>query len=281
MENKVCVVTGANSGIGRVTARGLAEKGATVAMVCRSRQKGEIALNEIRAVSRNDAVRLFVADLSSQAEIRRLAGEIKARFPHVDVLVNNAGGINPTRSLTSDGLETTFAVNHLSYFLLTSLLLESLRASPGARIVNVSSEAHKYGTIGFDDLGLEKKFNTMKAYAQSKLANILFTYELTRRLNNGRITVNSLHPGAVSTNFGKNLRGIAGVFFRSFGFFMRTPEKGAETVLWLATASELNNVTGKYFLDKREIRSSKLSYDSGVAKRLWIVSAKLTGTEQQ
>lgn len=280
MQNRVCLVTGANSGIGKVTAQELSKQGATVLMACRSREKGERALEEIRAQDKNEDVHLFIADLSSQAEIRRLAGEIKAGFPRIDVLVNNAGGINPTMVLTRDGLETTFAVNHLSYFLLTNLLLEHLEASPAPRIVNVSSEAHKYGTIGFDDLGLEKRYNTTKAYAQSKLANILFTYELARHLSNQKITINTLHPGAVNTNFGKNLQGIAGFFFRSCGFLMRSPAKGAETVIWLATAPELNGVSGKYFFDKKEIRSSKISYDADVARTLWDISDRLTGREQ-
>ena len=276
MDNKVCLVTGANSGIGKVTAQALSAQGATLLMVCRNRQKGEMALEAIKTHSKNDGVQLFVADLSSQADIRRLAAEIQTRTPRIDVLVNNAGGINPTRTLTKDGFETTLAVNHLSHFLLTNLLLESLKASSAPRVVNVSSQAHQIGTINFDDLGLQKHYNAMKAYAQSKLANILFTYELARRLSDQKIMVNTLHPGAVNTNFGKNLDGIAGFFFRSCGFLMRTPERGAETVIWLATAPELNGVTGKYFSDKKEIRSSKVSYNSDVAKRLWDISAGLT-----
>ena len=269
-------MTGANSGIGKVTAQALLARGATLLMVCRSKQKGEIALEEIRTQSKNNDAHLLVADLSSQAEIRRLATEIQARAPRIDVLVNNAGGINPTLTLTTDGLETTFAVNHLSHFLLTNLLLESLKASSAPRIVNVSSQAHQIGTINFDDLGFRKNYHAMKAYAQSKLANILFTYELARRLSRQNITVNTLHPGTVNSNFGKNLDGIVGFFFRSWGFLMRTPEKGAETVIWLATSPELNGVTGKYFYDKKEIRSSKISYNADVAKKLWDVSAGLT-----
>lgn len=280
MQSKVCLVTGANSGIGKVTARALAEQGATLLIVCRSRQRGELALEEIKARTKNDDVHLFVADLSRQAEIRQLAADVQDPFPRIDVLVNNAGGINSALTLTQDGIETTFAVNHLSGFLLTNLLLGSLEASPAPRIVNVSSQAHQFGTIAFDDLGLEKRYSAMRAYAQSKLANVLFTYELVRRVSNKKIMINTLHPGTVSTNFGKNLRGIAGFVFRSFGFFMRTPEKGAETVIWLATAPELNGVSGKYFFDKKEIRSSKSSYDADVAGRLWDVSARLTGREK-
>lgn len=280
MQNKVCIVTGANSGIGKVTARALSEQGATLLMVCRNRQKGEAALEEIKIQSKNADVHLFTADLSVQDDIRRLAREIRTYSPRVDVLVNNAGGINPALVMTKDGLETTFAVNHLSYFLLTNLLLESLTASPSLRIVNVSSQAHQIGRMNFDDLGLEKNYNAMRAYAQSKLANILFTYELARRLENRGVMVNTVHPGSVRTNFGRNLHGIAGFFFRSCGFLMRSAEKGAETVVWLAAAPELNGVTGKYFLDKNEIRSSKISYDVDTARKLWDVSCALTGTER-
>lgn len=279
MQNNVCLLTGANSGIGRVTAQALAEQGATLLMVCRNKQKGEQTLEEIRSRSKNDDLHLFIGDLSSQAEIHRLATEITGRFPRLDVLLNNAGGINSELTLTTDGLETTFAVNHLAYFLLTNLLLPSLLKAPAPRIVNVSSQAHQIGKIHFDDLGLEKNYNAMKAYAQSKLANILFTYELARRLSTENISVNTLHPGSVNTGFGKNLQGIAGIFFRSFGFLMRTPEKGAETLIWLATAPELRGVSGKYFCDKKVIRSSTISHDERIAKQLWDVSARLTGIE--
>ena len=277
MKNKVCVVTGASSGIGKVTARALSEMGATVLLVCRNREKGEATLREIRSKTKDAAAELFVADLSSQDQIKELAADIETRHSHIDVLVNNAGAINPSLKPTADNIETTFAVNHLTYFLLANLLLDQLKAPPAARVINVSSQTHRYGTINFDDLGLEQNFNPMKAYAQSKLANLMFTYELSRRLAGTRVTVNALHPGGVATNFGKNLDGIAGFFFRSFGFLLRSPERGAETVIWLATAPELEGVTGKYFFDKKEIRSSKVSYDDEISKRLWHVSEQLTG----
>ena len=280
MQNKVCVVTGANSGIGRVTARALAVQGATLIMVCRNKEKGEDALNEIRYLSGNQNIHFFLADLSSQTEVRHLAAEIKTRFPRIDVLINNAGGINPNLVLTADKIETTFAVNHLAHFLLTDLLLEQVKASPAPRIINVSSQAHQIGFINFDDLGFERKYNPMRAYAQSKLANILFTYEFVRRIGDHQVTVNALHPGAVNTNFGKTLHGIGGIMFRTFGFMMRSPEKGAETLIWLATAPELKGVTGKYFFDRKEIRSSKISYDTRAAKELWDISDRLTGIER-
>jgi NAD(P)-dependent dehydrogenase (short-subunit alcohol dehydrogenase family) len=279
MEEKICVVTGANSGIGKVTAEALAQQGATVVMVCRDRGRGEAALQEIKKKIGNEKIVLVLADLSSQQEIRSAAREIGSRYVKIDVLVNNAGGIHPTRTLTPDGIEATFAVNHLGYFLLANLLLPQLKASPAARIVNVTSQAHQYGRIFFDDLGLEKRFNPMMSYAQSKLANILFTYELARRLEGTRITVNTLHPGGVATNFGKELTGIAGFVFKHLGFLMRSPRKGAETVIWLATSSEVEGVSGKYFRDKKEIRSSEISYNVDIARRLWQVSAELTGVE--
>ncbi len=277
MKDKICIVTGANSGIGKVTAQALAEKGATVLMVCRNERKGEAALCEIKEKSKNGNVKLLLADLSSQEEIRRLADKIRTKYPKIDVLVNNAGGINPKRTLTVDGIETTFAVNHLGYFLLTNLLLGHLKAASAARVVNVTSQVHRFARIFFDDLGLEKRYGPMLSYAQSKLANILFTYELARRLNGTAVTANTLHPGGVRTNFGKELTGLAGFYFRNIGFLMRSPEKGAETVIWLASSPDVEGVTGKYFFDKKEIRSSKISCDAEVARRLWHVSVELTG----
>jgi NAD(P)-dependent dehydrogenase (short-subunit alcohol dehydrogenase family) len=276
MQNKVCLVTGASSGIGKVTARVLAQQGAALIMVCRNKEKGERTLNEIQAASGNREIRLFLADLSSQAEVRRLAADIRAHFSRIDVLINNAGSINPDLVLTIDKIETTFAVNHLAPFLLTDLLLEQLKASPAPRIINVSSQAHQIGFINFNDLGFERKYNPMRAYAQSKLANILFTYEFVRQRGDHQVAINAVHPGTVNTNFGKTLHGIGGIIFRTFSFLMRPPEKGAETPIWLATAPELEGVTGKYFFDKKEIRSSRISYDRNVAARFWDVSAKMT-----
>ncbi|MBM4161821.1 MAG: SDR family oxidoreductase, partial [Ignavibacteria bacterium] len=265
MNDKICVVTGASSGIGRVTAEALAELGAMVLIVCRNREKSESTRLEIIRKHKDARVEFFLADLSSQKEIHVLADAIKARYQHIDVLVNNAGGINPKRTLTVDGIEMTFAVNHLAYFLLTNLLLDQLRAASAARVVNVSSDVHRYTTIFFDDLGLERSYTPMKAYCQSKLANILFTHELGRRLRGTNVTTNALHPGSVRTNFGKNLSGISGFYFRAFGPLMRSPAKGAETVIWLATSSDVDGVTGRYFFDKREIRSSSSSYDGEIA----------------
>jgi NAD(P)-dependent dehydrogenase (short-subunit alcohol dehydrogenase family) len=193
------------------------------------------------------------------------------------VLINNAGGVFGNRVLTPEGIEHTFALNHMGYFTLTNLLLDCLKSANGARIVNVSSQVHKFGKLDLSRLDADGEYNSMMAYAQSKLANLLFTYELSRRLADTRITVNALHPGGVRTNFGRDLPGAAGIFFRHFGFLLRSPEKGAETLIWLAASDQVSGVTGKYFLDKREIRSSRSSYDTALAGRLWEISSELTG----
>ncbi|MCX6134258.1 MAG: SDR family oxidoreductase [Ignavibacteriales bacterium] len=276
-DGKICLITGATSGIGEVTAHSLARQGATTLIVSRNKEKGERVRAEIIEKTRNADVHVYIADLSSQRDIRKLAGQIKTDHPRIDVLVNNAGGIFDRRILTVDGIELTLALNHLGYFLLTNLLLEMLRAAPSARIVNVSSQAHQFGTMKFSDIQYEHGYNPMKSYARSKAANILFTYELARRTPGTTITVNTLHPGSVRTNFGKQLSGVAGFVFKHLDIFMRSAEKGAETVIWLASSPEVEGVTGKYFLDEKEIRSSRISYDESVAHRLWEVSAQMTG----
>jgi NAD(P)-dependent dehydrogenase (short-subunit alcohol dehydrogenase family) len=278
-DKKVCLITGATSGIGKATLLSLARQGMSIVMVSRNKEKGESVRAAITEKTRNEHIHLAVADLSSQQDIRKLASEIKSKYSRLDILVNNAGGIFGKRVLTVDGLELTFALNHLAYFLLTNLLLEILKAAPAGRVVNVSSQAHRYGSMEFDDPGFEKGYNAMKSYAQSKLANLLFTYELSRRLAGTGITANALHPGVVRTGFGKELSGIAGLVFKRLDFLMRSPEKGAETVIWLASSSEPKQLTGKYFCDRREIRSSRVSYDHDAAKRLWESSVQMTGLE--
>lgn len=273
---RVCVVTGATSGIGKVAALSLAQQGFKMLLVARSREKGESVQRAIQAVLPDSAPELFVGDLSSQQSIRTLAKDIRSAHSHIDVLINNAGGIFGNRVLTAEGIEHTFALNHLGYFLLTNLLLEPLRAAGEARIINVSSQVHRFSKLDLDHLSSNGKYNAMEAYAQSKLANILFTYELSRRLADTRITANALHPGAVRTNFGRGLPGAVGAFFRHFGFLLRSAEKGAATMVWLASSDEVAGVTGKYFLDKREIRSSRISYDVSLARQLWDASAELT-----
>lgn len=276
MADKICIVTGASSGIGKWAALGLAKLGATIVMVSKSRERGESARDEILEKTRNKApVDLMFADLSSQRSIRQLAENFKKRYPRLDVLVNNAGGVFSPRRQTEDGIEYTFALNHLAYFLLTELVLDVLKASAPSRIVNVASDAHTAGHIDFDLEG-RRRYWAYRAYSQSKLANVLFTYELARGLEGTGVTVNAVHPGVVRTNFGSTASVPFRILVKIAGPFMRSPEKGAETVVYLATSNDVNGVTGRYFFDKKERRSSKESYDLEVAKRLWETSEKLT-----
>ena len=277
MQGRVCIVTGASSGIGKATAFGLAQLGATVALVCRNRERAEAACTEIRAATGNDAVDFVLADLSSQAEIRRLAQDLLDCYPQIHVLVNNAGVVNTKRSTTVDGIETVFAVNHLAYFLLTHLLLERLTASGSARIVNVASHAHRWGKLDFDDLQNERRYRGMQVYGQSKLCNILFTRELARRIAGSGVTVNCVHPGGVATGLGYNNGWWAVLIAKALRPFFRTPEQGADTVLYLATSPELEAVNSKYFYDRREGQPSPAAQDDAAAKRLWQISAELTG----
>jgi NAD(P)-dependent dehydrogenase (short-subunit alcohol dehydrogenase family) len=277
MSGRTCIVTGATSGIGRMTAFGLARLGATLGLVCRDRARAEATVAEIARETGNRDVSVFIADLSSQAEIRRVAAELLARYPAIHVLVNNAGVVHMTYSTTVDGIETVFAVNHLAYFLLTELLLERLTASAPARIVNVASDAHKFTKgIDFDDLGHEKSYSWIPVYGQSKLANVLFTRELARRLEGTGVTVNSLHPGAVATGLGKNNGRLATFLIKLLSPFFRSPERGAETSVYLATDPAVANVSGRYFAKCREARPSAAASDVAVARRLWEVSERLT-----
>lgn len=278
MKGKTCLITGANSGIGRATAERLASMGAHVVMVSRDYERGETARREIQS-STNASVDLLLADLSSQGEIRDLAATVGKDYESLHVLVNNAGALVNPRQETMDGLEYTFALNHLAPFLLANLLRDLLKASAPARIVNVTSEAHAMGRIHFDDLQALRRYRPLGAYNQAKLANILFTYELARQLADASVTVNCVHPGGVNTNFAKNTKGAFAAMFRLMKPFMRSPEKGAETVLYAATAPELEGATGLYLVDKEARPSSKRSYDEDVARRLWDVSVRLTGLE--
>jgi len=277
MQGKVCIVTGANSGIGKATALGLAQMGATVVMVCRNKVKGEEAQNEIKEKSGNDAIDLILADLSSQESIHQLAENIQQRNQQLHVLINNAGGVNLSRRETMDGLEMTFAVNYLAPFLLTNLLLDKLKASAPSRIVNVSSESHQSGYIRMDDLQLEKGYRIMRAYGQSKLALVLFTYELARRLQGTGVTANCLHPGFVATNIGQSGvgsigRSITKLIFSGLGI---SPEEGAKTSIYLASSPEIEGVTGKYFIKSIPVRSAPISYDETLQRQLWDESTKL------
>ena len=276
MNGKICMITGANSGIGKSTALGLAKMGATILMVCRNTDKGKAAMDEIVKISGNESVDLMIADLSSQKSIRRLAQEFKERYKNLHALVNNAGLIIGKRSMTQDGIEATFALNHLAYFTLTDLLLDTLKDSAPSRIVNVSSEAHRRSNINFDDLGGEKRYREYIAYGQSKLANILFTYELARRLEGSGVSVNCLQPGFVRSNFGESSSGLFRFGVRLAKPFSISPEKGAETPIYLASSPEVEGISGKYFIKKKETRSSEETYDEEAAKRLWEISAEMT-----
>jgi NAD(P)-dependent dehydrogenase (short-subunit alcohol dehydrogenase family) len=280
MKDKVCLVTGANSGIGKATALGLSKLGARVVMVCRSKERGMATRDEIITASGNPDIDLMLADLASQASIRQMTADFKSRYTRLHVLINNAGVAPTRRSVTVGGIETIFAVNYLAPFLLTNLLLDTLKASAPARVINIAGDFHRKATIQFDDLMSEKKYDGYQANNQAKLALILFTYELARRLEGTGVTVNCLHPGAVATDsiksdpdvpaFGRLIYGLVKPFFLS-------PEKGAETTLYLASSPEVEDVTGKYFIRKKAAESSQESYDVEIARRLWNVSAELTG----
>lgn len=276
--DRVAIVTGANSGMGRATSLALARTGAQVVMLCRSKSRGEAALAEVKELSGSKSVELMLCDLGSMASIRAFSEKFRQKYCNLHVLVNNAGVILPGRHLTADGFELQFGVNHLGHFLLTNLLLDLLKASAPARIINVSSGAHKIGRIHFDDINLQHNYSLIRAYAQSKLANILFTYELARRLQGTGVTANCLHPGAVATNMGINRETGFGTFITGLlKPFFQTAENGAETTIYLATSPEVEGVSGKYFYRKRPVQSSKRSYDVDTATRLWNLSGEMTG----
>ena len=281
MDGRVCLITGANNGIGKETALALARMGATITMVSRNADKGEAALVDIRQRSGNDRVTLLVADLASLKSVRQLAQDFRNQHQELHVLINNAGAFNSQRALSVDGYELTFAVNHLAHFLLTTLLLDLLKASAPSRIINVSSGAHTRAEMNFDDLNAEAKYGGMSAYGQSKLANVLFTYELARQLDGTGVTANALHPGVVKTGFGRNNGGAIGLVFKAFhtvaGPFLLSAGQGAETSVYLSSSSEVDSVSGKYFVKKEPVRSSEASDDVAVAQKLWQVSEELVG----
>jgi NAD(P)-dependent dehydrogenase (short-subunit alcohol dehydrogenase family) len=278
MHDKICLVTGATSGIGAVTARQLAERGATVMVVGRNAQKCEETVRTIRHQTKNDQVGFLVADLARQRAIHELAESFKRQYPRLDVLVNNAGGLFMTRQESPDGIELTFALNHLSYFLLTHLLMESLRQAPAARIINVSSNAHFKARLNFDDLEAKSGYSGFAVYGRSKLANLLFTYELARRLQGSGMTTNALHPGLVATNFATNNGWLTRWVMRLIVHrFAASPEEGARTPVYLATAKEVDGVSGCYFVQEQPVHSAPDSYDLLAAERLWQVSEQLTG----
>jgi NAD(P)-dependent dehydrogenase (short-subunit alcohol dehydrogenase family) len=277
LKGKTVLVTGATNGIGLETARELARQGAQVTIVSRDAGKCAAVAERIQAETGN-RVEWIAADLSSLEGVMQAAMTFKQRHTRLHVLVNNAGAYFTKRLVSADGFEMTFALNHLSYFLLTNLLLDVLKASAPARIVNVSSGAHVGAKLDFDDLQNEEHYSGFPVYGQSKLANLLFTYELARRLEGSRVTVNALHPGYVATGFALNngplFKVLAGFFAR---LFAQKPQKGAETSIYLASSSEVEGVTGKYFSNCKETQSSQASYDRAAAEKLWQISLELTG----
>jgi len=276
MNGKICMVTGATSSIGEVTARELAKQGATVIVVGRNPEKCMATVNKIQQQTCNSNVDFILAELSSQKEIRQLAQQFQSRYQRLDVLVNNAGAVYLKRKESIDGIEMTFAVNCLSHFLLTNLLLDTLKASAPARIINVSALLHKRAKIDFNDLENRKNYRGWNVYMQTKLANLLFTYELSRRLNSTGVTVNALHPGVLASNLGMNNSGIMRLIKSLVNVLLTSPEKGALTMIYLASSPEVEGITGKYFIKKKATASSKASYDKDAASRLWRISAEMT-----
>ncbi len=276
MNGKVCLVTGATAGIGRVAAAELARAGAAVVIVGRNPEKTRAVAGQIEQES-GTKVDYLLADLSVQAEVRRLAEDFRQRYDRLDVLVNNAGALFMRREMSRDGFEMTFALNHLAYFLLTHLLLDVLKASAPARIVNVASMAHFGSRLDLPGVANQRSYSSWKAYSQSKLANVVFTYELARRLEGSGVTANVLHPGFVATNFGISNGGLFAPFFRLFQVLAITPEQGAQTILHLAASPEVEGMTGQYFDKCRPVRSSPASYDRETARKLWEASLQLTG----
>ena len=276
MIGKTCLVTGANSGIGWAIAKDLAARGSRVLMVVRNREKGEAARAKVSKSTRNQAVELLVCDLSSQRQVRDLAATVVERYDQLDVLVNNAGLILADRILTEDGIETTFAVNHLAPFLLTNLLRERMEDGAPSRIVTVASGVHHGGKIDFDDPSGEHGYSAWQAYSQSKLANILFTRELARRLHGTGVTATCLHPGMVRTGFCR--QGPDSFYFRNwFGrLLLLSPAKGADTAIWLATAQEVEGESGGYYRKRQLINPSQAACDEHIAHRLWRLSDQLT-----
>lgn len=279
MQKKVCIITGGTSGIGKATALGLATMGADIVIIGRDFEKGKMVQNEIKNKTGNPKVDLLIADLSSQAAVRKLAEDLKARYKTIHIVVNNAGIAPTNRSVTVDGIESVFAVNYLAAFLLTNLLLERLKGSVPARVVNVAGDFHRKSTIQFGDLMSEKNYNGMKANNQAKLALILFTYELARRLDGTKVTANCLHPGAVATDAplkDPDLSAFSRFMYRIVRLFFVSPEKGAETSIYLSMSPDVENVSGKYFVKKTPVASSPETYDLEIARRLWRVSEDLT-----
>lgn len=280
IKEKTVLITGATDGIGRVTAEQLAIAGAKVVIVGRNPEKTARVAKEISAGG-HYPVEYLIGDLSDQSEMRRLAEEFRSSHDRLHVLINNAGAVFMSRQVSRDGVEMTFALNHLAYFLLTNLLLDRLISSAPSRVINVSSGAHFGGRIRFEDIRNPRSYSGWVAYSQSKLANILFTYELSRRLTGTGVTANTLHPGFVATNFGIANGGLYKHLFRFFQVGAIKPEDGAKTIIYLATSPEVEGVTGKYFDRCKAVKSSAVSYDENTALKLWETSREMTGLVEQ
>ena len=278
MAGKTCLVTGATSGIGEVAALELAKMGAKVVLVGRSREKADATLDRIKRASGNPSVEYLLADLSSQDEVHQLAQGIKASYPRIDVLINNAGAMFSPRKESVDGIEMTWALNHLGYFLLTNLLLDTLKASGPSRVVSVASDAHRMiGGINFDDVEGKKKYKAFGQYSQSKLANVLFTRELAKKLAGTGVTANCLHPGFVSTNFTTGEGLSFWVMKQAARVLAISPQEGAKTTIYLASSPEVEGVTGKYFSKCKDTAPTKAAQDDDAARKLWALSEKMTG----
>jgi NAD(P)-dependent dehydrogenase (short-subunit alcohol dehydrogenase family) len=271
------LVTGATSGIGLATARALARQGATLISVGRDPEKGSTTVAEIRQETGNPAVEFMLADLSVLDQVRGLVDEFQGRHDRLHVLINNAGGFFLRRRESADGIEMTFALNYLSPFLLTNLLLETLTASAPSRIVNVSSAMHKIAQIDLEDLEGKRRYSGAQAYGHSKLALLLFTYELARRLEGMGVTANAVHPGWVATKIGLGSGALAKILTPFMRIFASSPKEGAETSVYLASSPEVEGVSGKYWVDKEAVASSPASYDEAMARRLWEIGAEMTG----
>lgn len=277
MQGKTCLVTGATAGIGQVTAAALAAQGADLVIAGRNQQKTEHVVQQIIAETGNESVHYLLADFSDLQQVRALAKSFNEQYTRLDLLVNNAGAFFNKRRETPYGVEMTFLVNHLAPFLLTNLLLETIQASAPARIVNVSSDAHKHDTMNFDDLSFKSDYSGMKGYARSKLANVLFTYELARRLPGDAVTVNALHPGHVATDIWKTNFSIIGPALKwVMGLFALTPEEGADNTIYLASSADVEGTTAKYFVKREASPSSPISYDEEVAQKLWAISENMS-----
>jgi NAD(P)-dependent dehydrogenase (short-subunit alcohol dehydrogenase family) len=280
MKKKVVVITGATSGIGQVAAEQLAAMGARIVQVARDKTRGQAAMDRLCVCGPNADHSIYYADLTRLSEMKRVAEEIAQTEPRIDVLINNAGAVFGNRRVTEDGLERTFALNHLSYFVLTHVLRERLKASAPARVINTSSDAHRGNRLDFDDLQAARIYRGFPVYGRSKLANILFTRELARRLDGSGVTANALHPGFVATRFGDETGGLLSLGIRWAKFFAISPQNGAKTIVYLATSPEVAGMSGRYFYKCRLATPTREAQDDAAARRLWEESAKLAGLEE-